>query len=371
MSELHRRLDAATEHLVSRWNPQREAAAWIGMARQRKNVRRARGMTVGVAVFAAVALFLVWQRSSPGLVAVSVPASTSAATAPAQVTDFRVTPLARETRWSEIERSPSAVRVRLAQGAARFEVAPDRDRQFQVIAGEARVTVLGTIFSVELHQETVEVGVERGKVRLEWTDGSVVLGPGSRQVVPLRHGELAANTADRSGERTETQDAAARTAPDWRALAANGSYQEAYAALQVSGADGVRHEPEDLMLAADVARLGGDPRAAVHWLEEVVSSHRGDPRAALAAFTLGRVLLDQLGRPGQAAEAFARARRMAPTGALAEDALAREVEARARSGDEATARDRAREYIERYPSGRRSSMVIRHLDGAANTRVSP
>ena len=66
-----------------------------------------------------------------------------------------------------------------------------------------------------------------------------------------------------------------------------------------------------------------------------------------------------LSRPHDAAEAFAQARALAPDGALAMDALAREVEARARAGDAEAARARAEEYIARYPNGLRVAAVRR------------
>jgi hypothetical protein len=65
--------------------------------------------------------------------------------------------------------------------------------------------------------------------------------------------------------------------------------------------------------------------------------------------------LDELGRPGEAAAAFARAR--AAGGPLAEDALAREVEAASRAGDTTRSRELAREYQTLYPKGRRTKAV--------------
>jgi transmembrane sensor len=88
-----------------------------------------------------------------------------------------------------------------------------------------------------------------------------------------------------------------------------------------------------------------------------VRAHASDPRAGLASFTLGRVLLDELGRPREAADAFARAR--AAGGPLAEDALAREVEATSRAGDTAKSRELARAYQHLYPHGRRAKAVSR------------
>ncbi len=64
----------------------------------------------------------------------------------------------------------------------------------------------------------------------------------------------------------------------------------------------------------------------------------------------------------EAAEAFATARTLSPEGALAQDALAREVESWARAAEAATAQERAREYLARYPHGRRAK-VVRVLGG--------
>jgi transmembrane sensor len=143
----------------------------------------------------------------------------------------------------------------------------------------------------------------------------------------------------------------------WRPLAESGRYDEARTALKKAGPNAVRDETADLLLAADAARLGGYPAEAVPYLERVVRAHASDPRSSLASFTLGRVLLDELGRPREAADAFARAR--AAGGPLAEDALAREVEAASRAGDTSRSRELAREYQKRYPNGRRAKAVSR------------
>jgi transmembrane sensor len=119
----------------------------------------------------------------------------------------------------------------------------------------------------------------------------------------------------------------------------------------------VRDDTADLLLAADAARLSGHPAEAVPYLERILRGHTRDPRAGLAAFTLGRVLLDELGRPREAIDAFARAR--SAGGPLAEDALAREVEAVSRAGDVARCRELALLYHQLYPNGRRAKAVSR------------
>jgi transmembrane sensor len=143
----------------------------------------------------------------------------------------------------------------------------------------------------------------------------------------------------------------------WRALAQEGDYRSAFTLMTESGASAVRDDPDDLLFAADVARLSGHPDLAVSKLDRVLRAHARDSRAPLAAFTLGRTLLDSLGRPREAADAFAKARKLSPGGALAQDALAREVESWSRAGEPTLARSRALEYLKLYPEGRREKAV--------------
>jgi transmembrane sensor len=143
----------------------------------------------------------------------------------------------------------------------------------------------------------------------------------------------------------------------WRRLAERGQYEEAQRALRKAGPGAVRDDTAELLLAADAARLSGHPAEAVPYLQRVLRGHGHDPRAGLAAFTLGRVLLDELGRPSEADDAFALAR--SAGGPLAEDALAREVEAVSRAGDVTRSRELALLYQRLYPNGRRAKAVSR------------
>jgi transmembrane sensor len=161
--------------------------------------------------------------------------------------------------------------------------------------------------------------------------------------------------------------------PSWQQLAHEGQFDQAYdlayRAAPVASAAPPRPltppttgelGPADLLLLADVARLSHHPADAVSPLERLLHAHAADPRAPLAAFTLGRVLLDDLGRPREAAEAFQRAQvlePLGPDGPLAQDALAREVEAWSHAGEPQRARERALEYVRHYPAGRRLRSV--------------
>jgi TolA-binding protein len=118
-----------------------------------------------------------------------------------------------------------------------------------------------------------------------------------------------------------------------------------------------RDAVRDLLAAADLARQEGRAADAASALQTVVQKHASDPLAPSAAFSLGRVLLENQQRPADAAAAFALVAKLGPKNPLVEDALAREVEAWARAGDQPRAQAVARRYLERYPSGARAAAV--------------
>jgi transmembrane sensor len=142
----------------------------------------------------------------------------------------------------------------------------------------------------------------------------------------------------------------------WRSLYEGGDY-DAAAELLLRGDTQVANDPSTLMDAAEAVRFSNHPEASVLYLRRVLREHPHSPVAALAGFTLGRVLLERLGEPAEAAEAFAFVRSAQPRGSLAQDALAREVEALSKAGDSHNAFLRARLYIQLYPSGRRLRAV--------------
>ena len=143
----------------------------------------------------------------------------------------------------------------------------------------------------------------------------------------------------------------------FRAQVARRDYAGAYRSL-VAAPGVVDHSAEDLMLAADAARLSGHPASAVPYLRRLLARSSDGRAGPVAAFTLGRVLLSELARPAEAADAFAASYRLAPTGPLAADALGREVEAAARAGDAARAHRLATTYVARYPDRLRARPCV-------------
>ncbi len=324
-------------------------------------------MAFGVAA-AAVVVFSITQHSpapAPAGVARATgtqPSSSSPTArlaAPLTLRDgSHAAPLGPEGQVDLLSDTASMAELRLARGAARFEVVPNKARRFRVNAGDVSVEALGTVFTVSrLEAGRVGVAVVIGRVRVEYQGGSSELVQGKEGTYPPSPGEALAEQPETvvldgafPGDRLEPSKRGvprgdSNQSEDWRALAETGKFAEAYRGLSSVA---VRDEPAELLLAADVARQSGHPADAVRYLSSILERHAKDPRASVAAFTLGR-LYESLGRPAQAAQAFHRAQSL--RGTLAGEALAHEADAWAKAGDSARARERAQQYVTQYPRG--------------------
>jgi transmembrane sensor len=67
----------------------------------------------------------------------------------------------------EVDFTPHERRVRLSRGQALFEVARNPSRAFVVLAGDRRVTALGTAFDVRLDRDRVRVVLVEGRVAVD------------------------------------------------------------------------------------------------------------------------------------------------------------------------------------------------------------
>jgi transmembrane sensor len=320
----------------------------IAGARQRGRRRRARRWAAaGVGACALVLMLVVTairtQGAAPrGLAATSRASSSAVDRGAVRLADgSTAVALDPATEIAVTEDRSDHTALVLTRGRGRFDVKPRPTRTFVVHVGSVTITVLGTRFTVERVADRVGVAVERGTVRVDWGVGSAVLQEsGSGWYPPLV---------------ISTPDSTPRTDPTTRAETAPSTPPSPGPSPAAAAAK--RETAGDLMVAADNARLSGHAGQAAGLLRRVLSEHRSDSRAPLAAFTLGRMLLRELGRPLEAAAVFADARRLSPGGPFAEDALAREVEAYARAGVSALARARAEEYLRLYPNGRRVATV--------------
>jgi transmembrane sensor len=334
------------------WGPERDRAARLAI--ERRLARRRAAMRLGGAMVAVALVAGGWIAARGHRAHVPPAPAAMASAGPASTTGdaVAITQLSPETNLEPMPDRRGRGFV-LRSGGARFLVSHDPERPFVVVAGDVLIEDLGTTFTVRyLSDAKVDVAVEEGRVRVHARGGVADLAAGDEQDFAVS--SLAPEPEPEPAPRRPGNETAT---PSWRLLAESGRYDEAHAALKRAGPNAVRDETADLLLAADAARLSGHPAAAVPYLERVVHRHGSDPRAGLAWFTLGRVLLEELGRPREAADAFARAREAG--GPLAEDALAREVEATARAGDTVRSRELAREYQALYPNGRRAKAVSR------------
>lgn len=232
----------------------------------------------------------------------------------------------------------------LRRGRGSFEVKPGGPRRWRIEAGKVQIEVVGTRFEVERSGRTTFVRVQHGTVLVRGEsvpDGVQKLGAGEQIEVNSR--AVAANAPSAPAEvPLPNPSASAAAAP-------------AFAAVEPPASNAKR---ESLALADDQRRRG-DIRGAIQTLRAVVSGPSSASERSIAAFTLGKLQLDAASSPAEAARAFRTCLKLSPPASVAEDALARLVEAEARIGNTASARGLALEYGRRYPSGRRLTDVRR------------
>lgn len=350
--------DAAKDVRVE-WSDAR-ARRVEGMMLRRKARRAQVRAGAGVAVALLLGLGVAqWARTRPTTTAEKGPAPT-ASIAPVTFADgSTATPLAADAVVETKVAAADRVEVVLVKGAARFEITKNPQRTFRVTRGATLVEVLGTGFTVEPAPGGTQVTVHHGRVRVTCHGAASELALGDKTVCldeapPSPSAPVPVAPSASTSTSASASVAAVASVPAWRVLAHDGDYDKAWAAL---GSTTVKDEPGELLLAADVARLSRHAAQAVPHLRRVVDKFPGDPRAPLAAFTLGRVQMDDLGAPKDAAVSFAKARALGASGTLAEDALAREAEAWWRAGDAAKARVAAEDYVGKYPKGLRIKSV--------------
>jgi len=345
-----------------RWDAVRTEHALAGMHRRKRRRRALLGagvMTTALAVALILAQSAPVPRQREAHTSVAIAKRSAVSAAPRPPLRFADGSVVMPDALAEVVLatvSNERIALRLDAGSISVEVTPRTEREFEVICGRVRVVVLGTGFVVERRAERTYVRVLHGRVRVVWDRGARELGADEDGTFPLDDGlTAAASDIDAPREapprpRPSAASAPSAAATDWRPLAERGEYDAAYLALTARGERAVDDEVETLLLAADVARLSGHGVAALPYLERA-ASHHDDPRALLASFTRGRILVS-LARAAEGAAEFERVAERAPTGALAEDALARAIEAHQRAGHADRSRELARRYLHEHPRGR-------------------
>jgi transmembrane sensor len=247
----------------------------------------------------------------------------------------------------------------LRRGTTTFEVKPGGPRQWVVEAGLATVMVVGTRFRVTRTLDAVDVQVERGTVVVR----ADALPGGERKLVAGQRVTVAATGAKQSAlaPTLPLPPPAASAIPVVSVDALALADPEPARAAPVASASARVADPIDVLLAeADAARAADDHGTAVERLEAVLrQADARDPRRGMAALTLAR--LTQKRDPARAAEALSQSMEAMP-GGLAQDALARQIEAEGRAGNRARAKALARDYLRRFPEGHHARDVQRWLE---------
>jgi transmembrane sensor len=381
MSE--RQLPSPIRQLLREQEPEtRLQPIWRRIAQRRSRTpdkpRVARAAALVVALVAVVIAFGLWRRRPPEqrlqVHFPVIPAEIIADTKPSlqDLGDGANVSVARNTRLEVLRQSSTEMLMALRRGNAHFDIRPGGARAWVIECGGASVEVVGTQFTLDRNEQRLSVNVQRGRVLVRGeivpdtvqslTAGQALTIPyAENRQVPPESSALPQTVSEHSGT------LAGRVPPrqenaDWRSAAQQKDWQRAWQSL---GEDGVSREASrsddvsDLLALADVARLSGHPKQAVLPLRQVMSIHAGDARAAIAAFALGKIELDQLGAPVAAATAFERALSLKLPVSLGEDTLARLVEAYARAHDSARARAAAERYRAQFPNGHRTADVDR------------
>ncbi len=278
------------------------------------------------------------------------------------------------------------VSLHLDTGVLQASITPKSGRKWSVAAGPYEVQVVGTVFKVDWQpgQRSLFVGVTRGAVRVVGphlgAGVSVEAGQrlsasvGSQQALlePLEGAQAvdqaATNQAQDSVEDAKQQAPQAKPvepsreaapasstrpqAPTWKSLAEAGEHREAMLRAEEQGFDGLlgRLGPADLKQLADTARFAGQSERAAAALTALRNRFAQTEQAKLAAFLLGRMAFDS-GNANQAVRWFSTYLGESPTGAMAADALGRQMTAYERANNRGQAALSAERYLKAYPDG--------------------
>ena len=310
------------------------------------------------------------------------PVDAPAAGAVLSMSDGSVVDLAGGARLAPLESTGTSFVAVLERGSAHFEVRPGGPRRWQIECGLATVEVVGTGFDCARAPGRLRVTVEHGAVlvrgervpdrarRLAAGDALDVLEAPATPAAP--NTPATSSAIDEAAAPAEAMVPAAPATPQaehagsaaaWRELARDGHHHEAFASL---GTQGIARETRrlgvaDLLVLADVARLSGHGEEAVAPLERILRRFPSDPQAPLAALALGRLELDTLHRPADAAVALDRALALGVPVSLREDVRARLCEAYARAENAPAARAAAAAYVREFPHGRYLPLIQSRL----------
>ena len=264
-------------------------------------------------------------------------------------------------------------RVAIDHGRARVDVVPKPQARWQIDAGPFVISVHGTVFSAEwdAKSERLEVNLERGSVSVTGpvTNGPIAMRAGQSLIVKLRRSEVVLRDTDDQEPEAEAPTLAPPPVRTRAVAAARPSRPTRQgrswgAALSAGDFDSILEEAErdightlatrgaeDLAALSDAARYRRHDDVARRALLAQRRRFPASPRAADAAFQLGR-LDEKNGRgPAPALAWYERYLDEAPSGTYAAEALGRKMIAVEELHGAGAARSVAEQYLRRFPRG--------------------
>ncbi len=334
-----RDLAALRAKLEPPWDDLREQRVLVALLEKRRRsiLPRQRAWVWALVPAAAVLALVVWGvRAWHRTPTVATNAAAPGGQSTIALADGSTAILATEATVQIEEQRADRVHLVQSRGSVRYEVRPDTAREFVVSAADAIIRVRGTVFTVNMHDGAVEVGVERGRVEVSHggTTHDLVVGESLRV-------------------QTGAPAPAPEIAPPPKEPAAAGPGAASTLATRPPGSTAIAPDVPSaatLEAQADAARISGDNGQASAALERLVAVHPRDPRVPSALFTLGRVERAR-SMVGASARAFERCFAAAPSGPLAQDALAEAAQSWSSAGNDDAARQAAGKYLARWPHG--------------------
>lgn len=252
-------------------------------------------------------------------------------------------------------------RVRLHQGTLHFDGHHDKSNDWTLLAGDHKVTVLGTRFSLTFDRKTsvLDLNVTEGLVRVDGPDISRELKKGdvwssdAPKITTLKTTHASKKrTTPRTRRAKKRAPSSDTSSASWLSLHKQRKHADAIKAARAEGLPGLLRTlgPDDLERLADSARFSREKSVARKVLTTLRKRHEASPQAPVAAYKLG--LLES--RAKRQAQWFSRYLKEAPRGALRREALGRLLDAQVRAASPG-AKDTARQYLDAFPKGPHAS----------------
>jgi hypothetical protein len=311
--------------------------------------------------------------------------------------DGTVIALQRGTKGRLASVDGHGAHVAISDGLASVNVVPKPHARWTVDAGPFVIHVHGTVFKAAWNESSgrLDVKLARGSISVEGpvTGGPIAMRAGQRLTVAMRQSRVLLRAIDdRGGDEALGSDTTVATAPvaevapppalaepaaaeavpapapvkaaarsgvaahaaarSWSAALAAGDFESI---IEEAGRDLPRAlhlaSSDDLAALADAARYRRRDDLAREALEAQRRRFHGSPRAADAAFFLGRLDENDGGGLIRALRWYDRYLAEAPKGSYVAEALGRKMVAMRDLYGVATARDVADEYVRRFPHG--------------------